>query len=367
MSRSQMIGSISEFNSTFDDWDVYYERLEQYFEVNDVPEEKRSAFLISVIGANAYKSLRDLCHPTPPKEKSFLSLCELLRKQFSPQVSVFRERAKFYNARQENHENVTQWYGKLKRLSVDCKFGESLQSILLDKFITGLRTGQVLDRLCEENETLQLEQGLDIAVNKECAARENAYAPVQPNYRLAICPPRPQTCFFGGEPVRGPSNSLAIPKFSSPSLFGTQTAQTVNPTGVCFGAPASASTGLFGAPQSEALPADPIGGNSSGDSGGGRAGFVPKAVACLAPGIFAKGIPEQSAPLGAPPPPPPVGALFADHVVTPENGIPEGTDRTDAAPKKLRVRTRRRGRRNAPAAAIPDTPENVSLDGEQGA
>lgn len=217
--QMQMIGTINEFNSILDDWNVYYERLEQFFEVNDVAEEKRSAFLISVIGADAYKSLRDLCHPYLPKDKPFESLCELLRKQFSPQVSIFRERVNYYNARQEYHENATQWYGRLKRLSVDCKFGSTLEPVLVDKFITGLRPGQVLDRLCEENETLKLEQALDIAVNKECAAKDNAYAPHVPtpqpircgfgagNPRLAICPPAP----FQARTLAAPPQALCGP------------------------------------------------------------------------------------------------------------------------------------------------------------
>uniref|UniRef100_A0A453Z3N7 Retrotrans_gag domain-containing protein n=1 Tax=Anopheles quadriannulatus TaxID=34691 RepID=A0A453Z3N7_ANOQN len=175
MAAGQLIGTIPEFIVNCDDWNVYYERLEQFFEVNEIVPEKRSAFLISCIGSQAYKSLRDLCHPSLPKDRPFEELCELLRKQFSPQVAIFRERTHFYNATQSVGENVTQWYGRLKKLSVDCKFGSNLEAILLDKFITGLRPGQVLDRLCEENETLKLEQALDIAVNKECAVKETAY------------------------------------------------------------------------------------------------------------------------------------------------------------------------------------------------
>uniref|UniRef100_A0A182MKT6 Retrotransposon gag domain-containing protein n=1 Tax=Anopheles culicifacies TaxID=139723 RepID=A0A182MKT6_9DIPT len=175
MAAGQLIGTIPEFIINCDDWNVYYERLEQFFEVNEIVPEKRSAFLISCIGSHAYKSLRDLCHPSLPKDRPFEELCELLRKQFSPQVAIFRERTLFYNATQSVGENVTQWYGRLKKLSVDCKFGSNLEAILLDKFITGLRPGQVLDRLCEENETIRLDQALDIAVNKECAVRETAY------------------------------------------------------------------------------------------------------------------------------------------------------------------------------------------------
>lgn len=164
---NSVCGQIPEFYG--DDWNVYYERLEQFLAVNDIPENKQSALLISVLGPFSYKTLRDLCHPALPKEKTFAELCELLRRQFTPQVSCFRERSKFYSARQEPYESILQWYVKIKKLSVDCRFGANLENVLLDKFVTGLRSGPILDRLCEENETITLQQALDIAVNKECA------------------------------------------------------------------------------------------------------------------------------------------------------------------------------------------------------
>uniref|UniRef100_A0A2M4A4E3 Retrotransposon gag domain-containing protein n=1 Tax=Anopheles triannulatus TaxID=58253 RepID=A0A2M4A4E3_9DIPT len=197
---NQLVGTIPEFTVELDDWNVYYERLEQFFEVNEITPEKRSAFLISCIGSQAYKSLRDLCHPALPKDRPFEELCELLRKQFSPQVAIFRERTHFYNATQSVGENVTQWYGRLKKLSVDCKFGSNLEAVLLDKFITGLRPGQVLDRLCEENETLRLEQALDIAINKECAVKESAYLapPSAPHYAAGGITVNCGRCVCGG-------------------------------------------------------------------------------------------------------------------------------------------------------------------------
>lgn len=329
-----MIGSIAEYNSSLDDWNVYYERLEQFFEVNEVPDEKRSAFLISVIGSEAYKSLRDLCHPALPKDKPFEFLCELLRKQFSPQISIFRERVKFYNARQETYENVTQWYGKLKRLSVDCKFSGNLESVLLDKFITGLRPGQVLDRLCEESETLKLEQALDIAVNKECAAKENAYAPYVPA-------PRVTKCFFGGEPVKRLAVCPPAPSGYKPQALGFA-GGTDQAFGTTFGAPSAFKapqafsdcnpppTSLFGAPnlmnqQSFEAP---------------QLESAPLALACAKK------------------------ADIADLAEQPEqDGVPEGANRAGApAAKGRRVRTRRRG--GARRGAAGDAGDQNSVDGE---
>lgn len=383
-----MIGTISEFNSSVDDWDVYYERLEQFFDVNDVPEAKRSAFLISVIGADAYKSLRDLCHPVAPRDKPFTGLCELLRKQFSPQISIFRERAKFYNSRQEYHENATQWYGKLKRLSVNCKFGESLQTILMDKFITGLRPGQVLDRLCEENEALKLELALDIAVNKECAAKENAYAPQRPCYRPQVCPvPQIQKCFFGGQPVRmnKPEPEKLFSNTFSPapksSLFGQPGGSFGGSGGISYpqvqplvlDAPASFA---LSQPLATAAASSLFGKTNENLEASGGAGFALKTKAAPPPLFSAPavgfGAPApclDSAPmnlkLSAPP-------ALADHLeeaveqAAIPDGVPEGADRVGGTAKKSRggrVRTRRRG--GARRGAADDAADKTSVDGEQ--
>lgn len=203
----QLVGSIPNFNQYCDNWDTYAEILEQFFIVNNIEDEKKSAFLISCIGAETYKTLRDLCHPFLPKDKSFDELAGLLKKQFSPQIAIFRERTNFYEAKQLPGENVITYYGRLKKLSVDCKFGEFLEAVLLDKFITGLRPGQVLDRLCEENETLTLQQAVDIAMNKECALKEiigltepAAYNPPQHAYNRygSECEYRPRGGRRGG-------------------------------------------------------------------------------------------------------------------------------------------------------------------------
>lgn len=169
------IGELPKFYSQFDDWQVFTERLEQFFEINDVPEEKKKAVLITSIGNDIYKTLRDVCHPVLPKEKTFDELCELLNKQFIIKTSVFRERYNFYNAKQMKDEKITDWFARIKKLSVDCKFGDKFDSILLDRFISGLRPSMVLDRLCEEDEDkLTLQQALEIAITKESAVKDNA-------------------------------------------------------------------------------------------------------------------------------------------------------------------------------------------------
>lgn len=73
----------------------------------------------------------------------------------------------FNNVKQMRGESIGSWFARIKKLSVDCKFEEHFDSILLDRFISGLRPSPILDRLCEENEdTLTLQNAVEMANNK---------------------------------------------------------------------------------------------------------------------------------------------------------------------------------------------------------
>lgn len=168
-----LIGDIPRFHNYGDDWQVFTERLEQFFEINDVAEEKKRAILLTSISDDVYKTLRDVCHPVLPKSKTFDELCALLNKQFVKKTSVFRERVTFYNAKQMKDESISSWFARIKKLSVDCKFGDRFNDILLDRFISGLRSSVILERLCEEDEEkLTLQSAVEIAVTKESAVKE---------------------------------------------------------------------------------------------------------------------------------------------------------------------------------------------------
>lgn len=142
--------------------------MEQYFRANKITDEGiQVATLISLIGTPVYKILRDLCYPTSPKDKKYKDLCEFLKKQYSPQLSDWRERAKFYELAQEPNEPVTEWYARIRSASVNCNFGERLVNVLKDKFVTGLHRGQLYDRVCEEDVEVELEKLISIAQKKE--------------------------------------------------------------------------------------------------------------------------------------------------------------------------------------------------------
>ena len=87
-------GFLEKFSGQEEDFDSYLERLEFYFNANDlsvmIPNavatrtEKRKSILLSFIGAETYSLLRSLYAPTKPSAKTFKEITDLLKGHFSP-------------------------------------------------------------------------------------------------------------------------------------------------------------------------------------------------------------------------------------------------------------------------------------------
>jgi hypothetical protein len=63
-----IIGRIEPFEDTVETWTSYTERLEQYFEVKDIAEDKKVPALLTLLGGKTYTLLRNL---TAPNSRQF--------------------------------------------------------------------------------------------------------------------------------------------------------------------------------------------------------------------------------------------------------------------------------------------------------
>ena len=95
--------------------------------------------MISVIGKKTYSTLRDLCSPENPKEKTFEVLCELLQQHFKPKRLEVAESYRFHRCCQEENESVSVYSARLRHLAATCNFGEFLNRSLRDQFVCGIR------------------------------------------------------------------------------------------------------------------------------------------------------------------------------------------------------------------------------------
>lgn len=168
--------NIAEFAPNDETWTVWKEKLDLYFsEIACTRAETKKAILLRSIGSGPYNLLHSLCNPEKPSAKTFEELCKLLETHYTPPTIVFHERKVFYTTIRNTDEPVSDWYARLKRLAINCKFGGQLDSFVLDKFIIGLPE-KIYSRLCEEDENITLANAL-----KKAMILETKYANKQPN------------------------------------------------------------------------------------------------------------------------------------------------------------------------------------------
>ncbi|KAK9513169.1 hypothetical protein VZT92_026728 [Zoarces viviparus] len=149
-----LFGRIDEFKPENEQWSAYIERMEQFFEANDVAEDKQVATLLSVMGAATYGLLRNLVQPRKPKDKTFDKIVAVLKEHYEPKPLLVAERFRFNRCNQKANQPVTQYVAELKQCASNCEFGANLDASLRDRplpFAMKDRVEQELRKLEEAN------------------------------------------------------------------------------------------------------------------------------------------------------------------------------------------------------------------------
>ncbi|XP_063892717.1 uncharacterized protein LOC135117411 [Helicoverpa armigera] len=167
------IGKIGEFNVHNDDWKLYIERLEQYFLVNDIKAELHVPTLITVMGAESYELLVNLCTPNKPKTKTFEQLSDIMGKHLQPKPSELAERYKFRHRKQKEGETISEYVAVLKKMSKTCEFGSWLEESLRDQLVCGIASENIRQRLFAESK-LDFAKAYKLASSMESAEKDAA-------------------------------------------------------------------------------------------------------------------------------------------------------------------------------------------------
>ena len=163
-------GQLSQFNSEQETLSAYLERVDIFFQANNIAEKKQVGIFLSLIGAKTYGLLRDLVAPTKPKEKSLAELTKTLRTHFEPRPLIIAERFHFNQCNQLPNESIADYMATLHKMATSCKFQDFLDEALRDRFVSGIRTSSIQKRLLTEEEltsaaALQLAQSMESAQN----------------------------------------------------------------------------------------------------------------------------------------------------------------------------------------------------------
>ena len=115
--------------------------------------------------------LKDLAFPVAPNTKTFDQLATLLRGHFKPKRLKIAERHRFHSAPQKPGQSIAEFVRELKKLAgtcdtneqlntcgtnvVTCGTNEQLNDNLRDRFICGLRSEHVKQKLLSKDYTFQ--------------------------------------------------------------------------------------------------------------------------------------------------------------------------------------------------------------------
>ncbi|UYV70634.1 K02A2.6-like, partial [Cordylochernes scorpioides] len=161
---------IKEFEEKNENFCSFIERLEQFLILEEASEEKKKAYLLTLIGGKAYETLKNLCSPKLPKEYKYEELIEKLVEYFSPRRSIIVERFMFFGRIQKETESVSEYLVEIKRLASTCGFGEFLKESLRDKLVCGLRNAKIQRRILSEGD-VPLARVVEIALSMEAAEK----------------------------------------------------------------------------------------------------------------------------------------------------------------------------------------------------
>ena len=163
-----VIGQVQEFDAGKEDWPQYVERLEQFFIANGIEEGKKRAVLLVAVGPATFKLLRSLIAPDKPDTKFYADLVKVLTEHFQPTPSETVQRFKFHGRTRQPGESVAAYVAELRAIAEHCNFGASLQAMLRDQIVCGIKDKVVQRRLLSESalsfhKALSIAQGLDTA------------------------------------------------------------------------------------------------------------------------------------------------------------------------------------------------------------
>lgn len=177
------------FEESEESFDCYRERLEQYFAANglDTKEERTKAVFLTVVGKRAHSLLMDLCAPDKPSGKTYEVLVEMLEKHYVPKTNFIAERCKFHGRNQKENETMSEYIASLRKLAATCKFGTFLDEALRDRFVCGVKSSDLRDRLLNAAHTkdLTLQLAVEMALSFE-VTKDSAQQFAQRSYKANV-------------------------------------------------------------------------------------------------------------------------------------------------------------------------------------
>ena len=152
---------------------MYIERVVYYFKANAIPDGRRKAALLSLIGPDTFKLLRSLLVPHTPVDYSYNELKESLLAHFCPKRSQVFYRSQFIQCVQKSGTTIASYLSELQTLAKDCGFGNSLNNMLRDRLICGVSDTAIRKHLLTKGDKLTLKDAIKDATTMEAVVKDS--------------------------------------------------------------------------------------------------------------------------------------------------------------------------------------------------
>ncbi|XP_042147547.1 uncharacterized protein LOC121836654 [Ixodes scapularis] len=153
-------------------WETYVVRVEAYFEGNaSIEDKRRRALLVAALGSRPIGILCGICAPRRVNELTYKEVVDILGRHYVPKPNEIAESYKFFNRQQRKGESVQDFIVKLRKIAENCNFEDSLDRMLRDRIVCGVRNETVKRQLLARRE-LTLAEAEDLATAAEVATKE---------------------------------------------------------------------------------------------------------------------------------------------------------------------------------------------------
>ena len=129
------------------DYDFFKRNLENYFLVAETADAKKLPVLMIGLGRDGQDIYDGLKEP----KTNYTESIERLDEYFGASSSILVRRKEFYQSRQQVNESIIEYACKLRRLAKYCDFGTTLNDMLRDIFVMGVRNNHLGERLLAED------------------------------------------------------------------------------------------------------------------------------------------------------------------------------------------------------------------------
>ena len=155
------------------DWQEYLERFEfSCFAQGIVDVQRKKALLLASVGQEAYTTIKSVLSPLSPVNVPYKELLEKVGKYFAPKKSVILSRFKFNQCVQEPGQLTAEFIAKLKRLAEKCDFDQTLDCMLRDRLVCGVRDSALQKRLLAEEDSLTFAVAEKLSLAAESVIRD---------------------------------------------------------------------------------------------------------------------------------------------------------------------------------------------------